>query len=351
MKKQPITITVAPRSIFLVFFLAVFSFLLLRLTGILLLIFFSLLFAAALHPSVVWLMRKLQISKALAIALLYVGVIAIAGLIIISVVPAVTNQIESLIRNLPDYQQSLNQHLSGSPSLQQGVANAFDKLSQNSGTIVSHLASITVSIVVTLFAFITLLILTAYFLAGGKQMAVQAFNFLPEPAWRQRAIVLAERISHRLGYWLRGQLVVSTILFFGFFISLSLLGVPYALVLALLAGLLETIPAFGAWISGILATLVALTVSPGRAIATAIMILIFQQVQSNVITPQIMKRALGIPAASIIISLLIFGKLFGLIGVLLAAPMAAIVAILGQEFAPEGRRLWPAKNQTAEKEG
>ncbi len=337
-KKQPISVTIAPRTIFLTFFLVLFCFLLLKLSDILLLIFFSLLFAAGLHPTVTWLMRKFKLKKGYAIAILYVTIIGVIAIIISLIVPSVSQQIQSLAHNLPNYQHSIVDYLHNTPTLQNFVATSFDKLNQNSGGIFSTVASATVGVLISIFGVLTVMILTAYFISGGRDMIDRLLSYLPEKQWRARGIAIAERITNKLGYWLRGQLILSGIIFVTHFIGLSLLGIPYALVLSLLAGLLESIPTFGAWFSGIVTVLVALAISPGKAIAAGVLVTLIQLVEANIITPQVMKRALGIPAVMVIISLLVFGKLFGLIGVLFAAPVAAIVAILAAEFSPDGKR-------------
>ncbi len=340
MKNRPISVTIAPRTILLAFFLIVACLLVLRLLDIVLLVAFSLLFAAALHPSVRWIMHRFRVSKGVAIGILYIIIFAIVTAIVALVVPPVTSQINSLIHNSPQYQHTLIDYFNKTPAAQNAVSNLFNKLNQNSGVIVTSLATATLGILTTVFGIITVVILTAYFMSGGRHMVNTMLGYLPEKQWRARGLTLASRISNKLGFWLRGQLVLSLIRFVTHYIGLSLLGVPYALILSLLAGLLESIPTFGAWFSGIVTVLVALTVSPGKAIATAILVFLVQLVEANIITPQVMKRALGIPAGMVIISLLVFGKLFGLIGVLLAAPMAAIVAILAAEFAPDGKRMW-----------
>ncbi len=344
-KQKPISITIAPKTILLSFFLVILCLLILRLADVALLIFFSGLFAAALHPSVKWLMHKTKMPKFAAITLIYLIIIVFTVLIIGSVVPAVTEQIDSLSRNLPEYQQDISDALAGSPNIQHVVNDALRNLGQHSDMIVTRLASATLGLVISLFGFITVLLLAAYFLSGGRAMAKRSLHFLPEQKWADRWLLVLEHISDRLGYWLRGQLVVCLSTFVLSYIGLRVLNVPYALTISLLAGLLDVIPTFGAFISGALAVLMALTISPGKAIATGVLWLVIQQVQGNILTPQIMKRALGVPAVTIIISVLVFGKLLGLIGVLLAAPMAAIVAILATEFGPDSRRLWKESQQ------
>jgi len=350
MKNRPISITIAPRTILLIFSLILLFMVMLRLTDILLLIFFSLIFAAALHPTVTWIMHRLRIGKGLAIALLYVVIVGIIGLLVATIVPAVTNQFQSLTNNLPSYQTTVTRYLNSAPNVQRFTSSLFDQLNANSGKIATHLATATLGVFVSIFGVITVLILTAYFISGGKAMVSRALSLLPEQKWADRWMLIAARISHKLGYWLRGQFVLSLIIFGTHFIGLTLLGVPYALVLALIAGLFETIPTFGAWFAGILSTLVALTVSPGKAIAVAILCLLVQQIQGNIVAPQVMRRALGIPAVSVIISLLVFGKLFGLVGVLFAAPTAGILAILAAEFGPDSKRAWKTANNLARSE-
>jgi len=153
---------------------------------------------------------------------------------------------------------------------------------------------------------------------------------------RGYVISLVERIQKKVGRWMFGQIILMVVIFVLDFAALSLLGVPYALILALLAGILEIVPYLGPIISATLATLVGLMISPLIGIEILITLTIIQQLESHVIVPQIMKKAVGLNPVVVILALLIGAKLGGTIGAILAVPIATALGVFVSDVA-EGR--------------
>ena len=131
---------------------------------------------------------------------------------------------------------------------------------------------------------------------------------------------------------MRGQLILSLLIGTTTFIGLTLLGVEYALPLAIIAGLLEVVPVIGPIISGIPAVLVALTVSPLLAVLVGGLYLAIQQVESHVIVPQVMKRAVGLNPLLVILAVSVGTRLLGISGALLAVPIAVVIQVVAKEI-------------------
>jgi predicted PurR-regulated permease PerM len=134
--------------------------------------------------------------------------------------------------------------------------------------------------------------------------------------------VLLRRIERRLGVWVRGEFVLMSAVGLCSFIGLTILHVDFALPLAIVAGLLELVPMLGPIIASITATLVALSVSPLLALSVVALYIIIQQLENNILVPYIMKKSVGLAPIVTILALMIGARLAGIIGAILAVPIA-----------------------------
>ncbi len=301
------------------------------ISDILILLFASIVFAAALDPSVKAI-QKFKVPRAAAVALIYLAFIAFVVGTVLLIIPTVSAQVDIITKNLPVYTERLKEFAQHWPQLEQVYTKLTEQASSLGDQLVRNAAPVAAGIFSGALGFVTFLVLTFYMLSGGKRMAVAAFDFIPQPHLKKRLINLSLAISTRLGYWLRGQAVLGLIIFVASFIGLSLLGIEYALTLAVIAGIMELVPLVGAYLGAIPAVLVGVTTSPGKGLAVALLFLAIQQIEGHVIVPQVMKRALGVPPVIILSAVLIGGKLFGLVGVLLAAPVAATILVIAEDI-------------------
>ncbi len=301
------------------------------ISDILILIFASVVFATALDPSVKALQR-LKLPRIVAVVLIYVAFAAIIMGTILLVVPTLTAQIATISHNLPSYQEKLRGFFAQSPEM----TRVYIKLSSQAAGLVenslNNVGPVAASFFSGILGFLTFLVLTFYMLSGGKKVVVAGFDFIPQPHLKKRLVNLSLAISTKLGYWLRGQAILGLIIFIASFIGLTILGIDYALTLAIIAGIMELVPLVGAYLGAIPAVLVAFTVSPSKGLVVAIFFLVIQQIEGHVIVPQVMKRALGLPPIFILMAVLIGGKLLGFIGVLLAAPVAAALLVVIEDI-------------------
>ena len=151
----------------------------------------------------------------------------------------------------------------------------------------------------------------------------------------ERVKLLIVKIEEKLGAWLQGQLILSLVIGILSYIGLTLLNIPYALPLAMIAGIMEVIPVIGPIISALPAIFLALTISPFLSIAVAVMYLVIQQLENNLIVPQVMKRAVGLNPLIVILAIAIGSRLLGIAGALLAVPLAVVIQIIAAEIIEE----------------
>ena len=297
----------------------------------LILLFASTVVATALAPYV----RRLEmrgLPRWASVALIYVGIFLVLGLILVLVVPTITNQVGDLVENWPNINRSLQATLSQNEALQ-GLYDSLTRGSGEGGAIFSQVVNITSVFVNGVATTVLFLVLTFYLLMNGRKLAHFLVGLAPQGKERARYGRLIARISERMGFWFRGQFIISLMTFFVVWIALSLLRVEYALTLALIASIAEFVPLVGAWIGATPAVLVAFGQSPVLALFVVLFFFAWQSFQGYIISPQVMRRAIGVPSIFILISVLILAKLIGFVGVFLAAPIAAAIAVLVEEYA------------------
>lgn len=298
--------------------------------------FIALIMTAAVEPAVNRLTKK-RIPRSFSVLIIFLILFLIAGLIISFLVPPIIGQFKSFSENIPVHLEKLTRTFSGLEDYFQSHGVAFSsqsfladigaKLSQSGGKIFST----TVSFFNGVIMIIAILSMTFYLSVKEKGMEKLLISISPT-AHQAYAVSLAERIKERIGKWLQGQLFLMLIIFILDFIVLSLLGIPYALILAIFAGLLEIIPYLGPIISAIPGVILGFLISPLTGLLVLAAYIIIQQFENHVIVPQVMKRAIGLNPVVVILALLIGAKLGGVLGAILAVPLAAAVSVFVKDL-------------------
>lgn len=304
-----------------VVFIAAFGILLwivFHILDIILLFFVAFIFMSALNPLVERL-RGWRIPRILAILLVFfLTLIVIISLFTIGLGPLVS-QTSKLVQKLAETINSLLQ------------TNVIDQrvIQQELSRYSSQLVSFTVDLFKNLLSWVSILVVTIYMLFDRDEMENYVTSFFGE---RQDKIKrLLRKIEDKLGSWLHGQLFLSAVVGTLVYIGLIILGVEYALSLAIIAALLEVVPIIGPIIAAIPAVLLGLTVSPLFAILIAGLYLAVQQIENQIIVPQVMKRAVGLNPLLVILAVSIGGRLLGIAGALLAVPIAVVIQLILHE--------------------
>jgi predicted PurR-regulated permease PerM len=217
--------------------------------------------------------------------------------------------------------------------------------------IANELLSVPLTLAAGLFDTILVLFLSLYMLLAAPRLERFFLSLLPEER-RQGARDVIEDIGQTMGGYVRGVFINILIIGVTVSVGLTLIGVEYALVLGLLAGLLEIIPIVGSVVSGLIIVVIALLLhSPQTALITAVFLLIVQQIEGNVLTPNVMRSQTDIPALLILVALVAGGGVAGLLGALVAIPLAGALYVLTREvIAPAVRQRTGAAAPDAIKE-
>lgn len=293
---------------------------------IIVLLLVAFIVTAALDPVIEWFVRR-SVPRYVSVTLTYIIFFSILGVLFAAVVPAIGQQMREVGENAPQYMETLTTLVRHVP-LFHGVTT--QELFTGVGTYLSNvpdrIVSTTVGVVSGLIAFVAVIAMSFYM--SIQRDGLKNFLMSVTPSHHQSYIgSLTDRIRSQLGRWMAGQFLAMIFVGVLYFIVLSVLGVPFPLVLALLGGLLEIIPYIGPIIAALIAILFAILISPLTAVFVAIAYIIINQIENHILLPQIMKRVLGLNPVTIIIALLIGAKLAGVIGVILAVPVSAALNV------------------------
>jgi predicted PurR-regulated permease PerM len=304
----------------------------------------ALFLAAVLNPAVNWLQRRHRlIKRPLAIALTYLGVLVGLLFVVGIFLPLLVDQINALTKfvttaaNAPEgpteYIKGLAQQ-SGLGGLFERFSDQLKNLRDELGVLVRNLFSSTGAIALSAAGFVaalaTVLTLTFFLLLGSERYVnagVGLFAEAHQPLVRRLLTQSAGAIS---GY-ITGNLAISVICGVTTFVLLLVLGMPYAAPLALLVAVLDLVPLVGATLGGALLVIVGLFVEPWKAVVLLVFVLVYQQVESNLLQPLVYSQAVQLNGLVILIALLVGGQLLGIPGALLAIPVAEIIRIVVTE--------------------
>jgi predicted PurR-regulated permease PerM len=342
----------AVRIILLVTGIVLGLWLVVTLRTVLVQVLLALILAAGLTPLVDWLADR-RLPRGLAVLLIYLALILLLVGLGVLVVPLMVDEVEQLALNAPRYgdqvldrMRELREQYPFLPPLDEQLAAQLRGLGSQIGLIASQaltVARVALGIFSGLLNAVLVLILTLYFVVFGQTIRAYLLSFVP-PARRPRLVEITDRMGRRMGGWLLGQIVLSMSIGVVSYIGLSVLGVRYAIFLAVVAAIGEAIPNFGPILSTIPAVLVALTQSPLLALATLALYIGIQQLENNLLVPKIMERAVELHPFATIIALLVGVELMGIIGAILSVPVTAALAVALDEVRwARGAKSTPAE--------
>jgi predicted PurR-regulated permease PerM len=287
--------------------------------------------AVGLDPLVLWMYRH-GVPRWAAVALVVLLVLGVVGGFLALAVPLVTEQATKLSQEIPHYLHGLDQKNKtfGKLDAKYHIVRGMQKLLHGGGSFDS-----VVGLGKALLGFVTSLVLVtvvAIYLLVDLPRVRRALYLLAPRSRRPRMVLLTDEILDRVGGYVLGNLLLSLIAA-GLTIAWALaFGIPYALLQGLLVGLLDLIPIVGSTIGGIVVSLVALTVSLPVAIATGGFYVFYRFLEDYLLTPRIMRRTVAVPGLVTVLATVIGGALLGIVGALVAIPVAAALKLLHDEI-------------------
>ena len=319
----------------------------------------ALFLAAVLNPAVNWLQRRHRmIKRPLAIGLTYLGLLVALLFVVGIFVPLLVDQINGLTKfvaaaaQAPEGPEEYIKGLAKQNGLG-GLLQRFDAqlsdLRKQLGEVVGNLFSATGQLAIGAAGFVaalaTVLTLTFFLILGGERYVDAGVGLFAE---RHRPLIrrVLEQAAGAISGYVTGNLAISVICGVTTFGVLLLRGMPYAAPLVLLVAVLDLVPLVGATLGGALLVIVGLFVEPWKAIVLLVFVLVYQQVESNLLQPLVYSQAVQLNGLVILIALLVGGQLLGIPGALLAIPVAEIIRIVITELR-DYRRAEQGAGETA----
>jgi predicted PurR-regulated permease PerM len=303
-----------------------------RARSVLVLIGLALFIAAGLDPVVSWLTRR-RVPRWAAVVIVLLGMVGVLAAFLAAAIPPLATQTSKLIAELPHYAHTLQNHNSqlGRLNVKYHIEQRLSRMLATRGiTLVGGVLGAGELVLGALASALAVIVLVIYFLAGMPRIKLFVYRLAPHSR-RARVILLGDEIFTKVGGYVLGNVVTSAIAGLGTYLWMLAFGIPYPILLGLFVAILDLIPVIGSTIGGAVVTLVALTVSLPVAIATLVFYVAYRLAEDYLLVPRIMGSTVKVPAVLSVVAVLIGGTLLGIVGALVAIPVAAALRLLLQE--------------------
>ena len=347
------TVSISIRTILLVAGVVAVAWAFASIANVLLVIFVSLFSVAVLSPVVTAMERRLGWSRGWCSTVLVLAIVLVLGVVALVLVQAISGSVRGFSNDLPQIVDKVRHSDLGS-FINRG-SDSLETLRKHASDIASGVGKVSGGVAhvgASAFGTVTLVFSVVF---------LTLFGLIDEPRWRswigsllyrdkrERYLRVTDRIIHTTSRYMLGNLAISVICGTVYGVTALLLGLPYPLALAVIAGILDLVPNVGATIAGIIIGIVALSVGLEALIVFLIVMVVYQQIENYILQPTIIGKAAQLSGFTVLTSVLAFGALFGLIGAIIGVPIAAGLQIVTEELTA-GRRARIADEDAAKKQ-
>jgi predicted PurR-regulated permease PerM len=322
-------------------FVALSFWLIYRFNQVIFMLFIAIVLGTVIRPVVGWLHRR-GLSRMAGVIFVYFLLLTLLVGFLLLFFPLIIEQGTTLSTTVPDYYQTLREWLGSSPNQLIVRVSEFippmlpglepkqqtgEEMLASAGQAFGYLASAARGIFLTA----AILLLAFHWTLDGPRIVESLLSLLPN-AQRESISELILAMETKIGFYLAGRAVLSLAVGILALIAYLLIGLPNALVLALIAGLLDVVPIIGPLLGAIPAALIALSIAPSKLIWVIVATLIIQLLENSLLIPRVMRKAVGVNPFVSLLAIIAFGSLFGIAGALMAIPMAALIQLLLNRF-------------------
>ncbi|HWB88769.1 MAG TPA: AI-2E family transporter [Acidimicrobiia bacterium] len=303
------------------------------LKGILLLVIASFVLAVGLQPAVAWLEER-GLRRGLGLAVVLMAILVVVGGMVAAALPLIVSQVTELVTRLP----ALVEELAAGDGLLSRLAAMIDLEGIANGQTADPAALFDVvgSVLGGVFNFLTVLLVTPYFAMSMPEIKRWLVRLL-RPHQREDFLRVLGESTDMMANFILGNLVVSLIAGVVTWVGLTVIGVPYALALAAFVAVTDLIPVLGALLGAIAVGIVAAVEGTDILLWALALVIVYQQIENFVIAPRVMNRAVDLSPAAVIIAFMVGGAMAGLLGALLALPIAAMLKLVINQYVIEER--------------
>lgn len=294
----------------------------------------SLIVAYALQPIVELLVRR-KVPRGVAILVIYLAFVLLVAIAVLQAIPAVTRQFTQLTAHFPILIQQIDQwagalsaHKKYLPdAVRTGIEDALTRAEQGLAGSVANLFTMLTSTVSAIFVIFVVPFLVFYMLKDGRSLGRSLLRTLPARR-RPQVKTLLLTVDETLGTYVRSQLLVMLVVGVLTYAGFLIIGLPYALLFATFLAVVDVIPYIGPLLGAAPALILGLSISPQMALKVLIVNVVVQQLEGNLISPQIMGKTLHMHPMAIVAALLIGGEVGGILGLVCAVPILAVVKVV-----------------------
>jgi putative heme transporter len=294
-----------------------------KLWPVLLLLVISVMLATALMPFVDWMMGK-GLTRGNAVVVISALLVLAVGLFGLLVVPSIIEQVRTIADRMPELRQEAATYLRANGQYE--MARQVEQFRVAEAVEPDEVVNTSRQVLDMLIATISVIVLTIYILLDARRIE-RFFYFITPDHWHEHVRNLLPAMRTTVGGYIRGQAITSAAITIVTFVVLTAVGVPNALALAVLAGIVDIIPIVGAILAVVPSVLVALTVSTKAAMIVLVALVIYQEIENRILIPKVYGSTLRLPGVAILIAVLVGAQLAGIIGALLALPAAAAIRV------------------------
>lgn len=314
-----------------------FFWLLYVLRDIIFILLFAIIIASGVTPFANWLDQK-KFPRILGVLMLYLSIFILALFLLSLVVPFVTGEINQLIKDLPQFINQVSVSLEKAQESSGRYVDLFSEIQNLLDSFSGYLQAssqsafnFVVSVFGGLFSFLAIVVLSFYLsvMRGGIESFIR--SVVPRE-YETEVLNVWRRSERKVGKWLQGQMLLALIVGLAVYVTLSLMGIKFALLLGIVAMVLELIPSVGPVLAAVPAVILAFVQSPTLGLWVIVAYIIIQQLENHILVPIVMGRTVGLNPVVVILALLIGVKLAGIVGMILAVPVAAIMVEIIDEF-------------------
>lgn len=320
---MPRKIEISHRTIVFTVFFLIFLWFLFFIRDIILVFFVALLIMAILNPWVTKL-SKYKVPRAVSVLVVYFSIFGVVGVSLAAIIPVLVDQTSSFINVLPDFIDRLGVEAFLSEQV-------VGQLVAQIGTLPGQVARVTISVFSNVLGLLTILIFAFYLLLARDKLDDQLGYFFGEKRRKEVARII-DLLEEKLGGWARGQLALMLAVGVSTYVGLELLGVPFALPLSIIAGLLEIVPYFGPVLSAIPAVLIGFGISSLIGIATTALYFLVQQLENYILVPKIMEKSVGVNPVITLLALAIGFRIAGVVGIIISVPVVITIQLFSREY-------------------
>ena len=323
-------------TIFRVFLVVILFYLVFSIRDIIIWIIFALIISVLFNPVIEFMVRR-RIPRVLSVVFIYLVFFGIFSLIIYSIAPIFINETKNLIVALPQYFEAFAPFfeifgMSTFENIEEMFSLAYNSIEKMTNSILSVLIVIFGGFFSSFFV-----IITAFFFSLEKEVVEKGLTILFPKKYESQILTIWKRAEKKVAGWFGARIIASIFVGIASYITFLLFKIEYPLSLGLLSGVLNFIPYIGPAITGVLLFLLIFPVNFLKAVFVSISFIIIQQIEGSILTPILMKKIIGMPPSIVLISLVIGGKLWGLLGAILVIPLMAILFEFLKEFLEKKR--------------